>query len=524
MKRVELILGAFGVALLVWGARWIAADRGPMRDVTLDGGPACPAAPVLILEPAGDSPRGSVVIFHGLGANRIIMLTNGQQFAAAGFRAYLVDSPGHGHDTAPFSFAANEACARGLLATLERSGEIAPRRTVLFGHSMGAALVVRLADYFPASATIAVSTAPLVRPHRIPANLLLVAPQFDMPQVLSTERDLASAAGAPRTAPDDFCQLRAVRLLSVRGNSHTSALFDSAGAHIFLRWALDAVGTGRAPDPHLSYRAFAGGWLGLLGILLLFPAAASLTARLLGFPVPATVGARPPQMTLSFFAWIATLVPAAIASARWTPLAALHIYSADYLASLLLLAGIPLAACYGIHEVHQRRSNSSQRTGAASRQRPTHRSWAPALCGAIVGLLAITAAGAWLNWQLVEAWPIPVRWARFALLLLALFPISFAEEHALGDPRALGFFARQARSVLFLLIRGTVWLLLLFSWLSGVSSALLVLLFLAYLAVLSLFQRLGADALWHRTGSALAAAAFSAILGAWFLAAAFPLA
>jgi pimeloyl-ACP methyl ester carboxylesterase len=443
------------------------------------------------------------------------MLTSGQQFAAAGFRAYLVDSPGHGNNTAPFSFAANEACARGLLDTLERRGEITPRRTVLFGHSMGAALVVRLADSFPAAATIAVSTAPLVPPHRLPSNLLLVAPQFDMPQVLQMEHELARAAGPERASLEDFRELRAFRLLNVSRRSHTSALFDSSAARIMLRWALDAVGATDAPDRSPDFHAFAGGWLGLLGILFLFPVAASGIARLLGIPVPAGVVSPPPQMILACFAWIAALVPSAIVSARWPLLWSLHLYSADYLASVLFLAGISLAIGYGFYEGRRRRSGDFQRSSLHPHS--------GLICGAIVGLITIIAAGAWLNWQLAEAWPIPARWARFAFLLLALFPICLAEEHALGDPRALGRLARQRRSVLFLLLRGIVLLVLLLAWVSGVSRALLALIFLAFLAVLSLCQRLGADALRHRTGSPVAAACFNAILGAWFLAAAFPL-
>jgi hypothetical protein len=44
-----------------------------------------------------------------------------------------------------------------------------------------------------------------------------------------------------------------------------------------------------------------------------------------------------------------------------------------------------------------------------------------------------------------------------------------------------------------------------------------------FLALFSIAQRLGADALRKRTGSAAAAILFSAILVAWFVAAVFPL-
>ena len=509
MKRSELILAAIGLVLLAWGTAWIHAGRGPMRHVSLDGGTACPAAPVLILDPAGPV-HGSVVVFHGLGASRIVMLTDGQWFAAAGFRVYLVDSPGHGRDTAPFSFSSNESCARGLLAALEHRGEITPRRTVLFGHSMGTALAIRLADDFPAAATIAVSTAPLVPPHRLPANLLLVAPQMDMPPVLRMESQLAAAAGAPRFAPADFLQYRAFRLLPVAWHAHTGALFDPTAIRVMLRWALDAVGASAVPAPDPNLQAFAGGWLGLLGILLLFPASASL----LTLPVrireirPTPPPARP---LFSVFSWTVTLAVAAVISARWNLCAALHLYSADYLACTLLIAGLPLA----IWAIGRR---SGSFLGASQ---PSLLA-APLRAGALA-LLFVVAAGAWLNPQLAEFWLIPARWARFPFLILALLPICSAEECALGDSSPLRPPDRALRFAFFFVLRGLVWLVLLGALFGGVSSALLVVIFGAFLAVLSLLQRLGADALRYRTGSALAAVVFNAILGAWFLAAAFPL-
>ncbi|HKM90139.1 MAG TPA: alpha/beta fold hydrolase, partial [Candidatus Acidoferrales bacterium] len=518
MKRNELILAVSGVALLAWGALWIERARGPMRDVMLDGGPACPAAPATILEPSNQAPRGAVVVFHGLGANRIVMLTTGQQFAAAGFRVYLVDSPGHGADTAPFSFAANEACARGLLGTLERTGAISARRTVLLGHSMGAALVVRLADRFPAAATIAVSTAPLVPPRRIPSNLLLVAPQFDMPPVLAAERHLAAAAGAERTAPEDFRELRAFRLLSVPWRTHTGALFDASATRTMLRWALDAVGAGAAAAPRPDFRPFYGGWLGLLGILLIFPAAASGAAQLTRIRA-LRIGSAPPRPAMTILAWTAATILAAILLVHWVPLAALHLYSAGYLASLLLLAGLPLSLAYGIGEARRAREQRAQ-----SPSRSWKDSLSETLCGAILGMASILAAGAWLNWQLTEAWPVAARWQRFPFLVAALFPACLAEEYALGDPRALRRLGRAARMALFIVLRAIVWLVLLVATWSGAADALLSVIFVAFLGALSLGQRLGADALRHRTGSAVAAAVFGAILAAWFLAAAFPLA
>jgi hypothetical protein len=54
------------------------------------------------------------------------------------------------------------------------------------------------------------------------------------------------------------------------------------------------------------------------------------------------------------------------------------------------------------------------------------------------------------------------------------------------------------------------------------SGALLVILLAVYLALFSLFQRLGMDVVRHQTGSAIAAAVFGAILLAGFCLVIFP--
>jgi pimeloyl-ACP methyl ester carboxylesterase len=513
MKRTELLLAAFGAALLACGALLIERGRGPMRDVILDGGPACPAAPVRILDPTGDSVHGTAVIFHGLGANRIVMLTTGQQFALAGFRVYLPDSPGHGTDTAPFSFAANEACAAGLLSTLERRGEIAPRETVLVGHSMGAALGVRLADYFPAAGTIAVATAPLVPPRRIPSNLLLIAPQFDMPPVLRMERELAAAAGDARTAPEDFRERRAFQLLPVPWKSHTGALFDPAASTAMVRWALESVGAAGAAPPRPDFRAFYGGWLGLLGLLFLFPAAASAAARVSEFRVPphASVSA-PPRRALILITWSIAVILAGLITTRWIPLRTLHMFSGDHLASFLLIAGLLLGGL-ALTLWH---SGSSPHSEA--------RPFAGALCGVILGIVSIIILGAWLNWHLTGTWLIAARWARLPFLVLSLLPICYAEERAVGDPSALSRAHRFRRAIFYFGLRTITWLVLLVAWWTGAANALIPVVYVAFLGALSLGQRLGADALRRRTGSSVGGAVFSAILGAWFLAAVSPLA
>jgi len=508
MSRSELLLATGGTVLLACGAMMVAHGQGPMRDLVLDGGPACPAAPVRVLEPQGIPARGSVVMFHGLAANHVVMLTPARQFAAAGFHVYIPDLPGHGANPAPFSFGAAEACAKGLLAALERRGDIAATRTVLLGHSMGAALVVRLADDFLAAGTIAVATAPLVRPHRIPANLLLVAPLLDMWAVLRQERELASAAGADRFSSDDFRQSRAFRLQYVPWGSHAGVLFEPGAERAMVQWALRAVGQTNV-FPALDFWALYGSGFGLLGILLMVPAAASTAARVAGFPASAESTAPPPtapSAALSLAAWVGATALAAAVATPWTPLKPLHLYGTAYFASVLLLSGVPLALLLAVR-----------------RPLPARAAYG-AVAGAALAVATVLAVAGCFSWQVSE-WSIAPRWARVPFLALALLPICYAEELALGNPLPNRPLGGPRRFSLFLALRTIVWLAMLAAWWSGAASdALLVVIFVFFLALLSVGQRLGADALRRRTASPASAAVFSAILAAWFLAATFPLA
>ena len=500
-----------GVVFLAWGlVRLGQAPRQPARDVLLDGGRACPAAPVRILEPAGSAPAaGSVVVFHGLSANRLIMLPLGEQFAAAGFRVYLVDSPGHGVNPAPFSFAANEACAAGLLERLEHTGEITRGKTVLLGHSMGGGLVLRLADYFPAAGTISLSGAPIVRPHRLPENLLLIAPQFDIPDILVQERELSAAAGPERDSREDFRQARAFRLLRFPWQTHTSPIFSAPATRAMVRWALESVGATTRPVPPMDYRPFRGALLGLAGILLMFPAALEVFARLAGLAAP-TDGSRAAHPVAALLAWLAAGIFSAMVLVFWMPLARIHLFGGDYLGSFLLVAGLPLALAFAGNTARGALRPSASVTAM--------------LMSTILALATAAAIGAWSNWQLAELWPSAARLARLPLLAGAMLPASFAEEAALGPAPPLFTVKQAGRPILALALRGMLLLGMLGAFESGVGAALLPVIFTLPLAGLSFGVRLGMDLVRRRTSSAAAAALFGAILNAWFVAAAFPLA
>jgi hypothetical protein len=120
----------------------------------------------------------------------------------------------------------------------------------------------------------------------------------------------------------------------------------------------------------------------------------------------------------------------------------------------------------------------------------------------------------------MEAWPSGVRWIYFVPLFLSNLPYTIAEEVALG-PREKSKCA--GRFATFLVLRFILWIALLAGILVFLSGQVLMAVLAVIFIVVSLGQRFGGDAIRRRTGSAAAAAIFSAILAAWFMAAVFPL-
>ena len=143
------------------------------------------------------------------------------------------------------------------------------------------------------------------------------------------------------------------------------------------------------------------------------------------------------------------------------------------------------------------------------------------LAVATLGIGTILAVGAWLNWQLTDGWLNAPRWLRFCALVPVLWVFAYAEEVVLG-PVDSGW-RRLIRFVFAVALRMELWLVCAFAYYELMSGQVLILLLVTALAVFSILQRLGTDALRRRTGSAPAAAFFGAILGAWLIASVFPL-
>jgi len=515
MKRWPLALALLGAILLVLGSHWISRAELPHHDIVLDG-KSC-HTPVTILDPPlGVSPVGSAIVLHGLSADRRVMMYLGSDFAGHGFRTYLFDLAGHGDNTDPFTFPRAEQCASVAIDSLTRSGSVDPRTTILLGHSMGGEIAVRMADHDPVAATIALSPAPMTLPQRMPSNLLVIAGGLDLWPVKREARALAAAAGGDRTAPSDFAEQRAFHLAILPYAAHTTGLVDRGVAHRAELWAMQALFPSVPPNTVAlnldlatyqtfgrGHRRLAGAVLGLIGLAFLFPLALAIASKLSG-PPSADLSPTRPSRALAATEGAAGSLVAALILSLGVPLRFLHLYAGDYLASLLLIVGLFLLAL----------------NWKAAKQ-----SWPPRarpiVAAALLAFAIFLATGAWLDWQLADMWMNAGRWLRFAELLPIAYIFCFAEEVVLGavaegKPHALRYF-------ISLTLRLELWLACLLAYYRLANGEVLILILVAGLAGFSILQRLATDGLRARTGSAIGAALFGAILAAWFIAAIFPL-
>ncbi|MGH9573569.1 MAG: alpha/beta hydrolase [Candidatus Acidiferrales bacterium] len=515
MKNWRVWLAIAGAILLAVGAHWIHQGELPRREIVLQAG-SC-RLPITVLSPPSNiKPAGSVIILHGLSANRRIMFYLGQDFAGHGIRAYLPDLPGHGDNTQPFSFARAEDCAAQAVAALIRDDSLDPAKTILLGHSMGGEIAARMADKIPVAATIAISPAPMVMPRRMPANLLVFSAQFDVWQLKDQAAALQKAAGGDRTSQQDFVQQRAFDLVEVPLATHTSMLNDRAVAHRAELWATQALLPQADPKTLAlnldlgTYSTFgrgrmrlAGAVFGLIGIAIMLPLCIAIAGKAGGeAPEPAEPAA-PNRWILLGEGMIGAMFGVLLLM-KVNLLGFIHLYAGDYLASEALVMAVVLLLF----------NRAAARTGLSARILPL-------VAAGALAFACLLAFGAWFNWEIADLWLNAPRWVRFAELLPFACIFLFAEQAALG-PVGSGK-ARLARFGVFLGLRFEIWLACVVAFFVLASGQILLPILVVQFGLFSAAQGLVSDALRRRTGSLAVAVVFGAILTAWFVAAVFPI-
>src|SRR5256884_936813 len=341
MKSRQIVRAIAGVLLCAAGL-WFALPT-PYRERTflIDAG-SCRLETTIVEKQEGGS-QGSVLLFHGISANKKIMSYLAHGFAEQGLRVYLPDLPGHGRTPGLFSPARAEHCGEALLRELLTRGMIDPDRAILAGHSMGGAIAERIASRVPVAGLIAISPAPMRAAHGVTPEKLLFTDPPELPPnslVIVGSRELQSMRGNAA----DLVALRndaTSKFLEIPGASHVSVLFSGAAMRASQNWAAQVLRL--APTEVLpSHRSLFGALAGFVGILLIAgPFLREVTGKNTGAEIAVTgTVISVPRLLLEFAAGSAVIV---LLLRYWISLGRIGVFQGDYLASFLLLLGVGLA-------------------------------------------------------------------------------------------------------------------------------------------------------------------------------------
>lgn len=502
MKSRQAIRAIAGVLLCGVGL-WLALPTSYREQTYIINAGGCRMETVIV-EPANGVAHGSMVLFHGISANRKIMSYLARGFAEQGLRVYVPDLPGHGRTPGPFSPARAEQCGEALVRELLTRGAISRSRMILAGHSMGGAIAIRIASGDSVAGVIAISPAPMRAAHGVTPEKLL----FNDPPVLP---------------PHSLVMIGGLELASMRGNaadlvtssadgtskyleiprvSHVSILFGSAAMRAAQDWSAYLLDL--PPANHLpSHAPLAGALAGFVGILLI---AGPFLRETMGkknreevVMTGASLGV--PRLFLEFAVGAILVV---LLLRYWIPLRRVAgLFEGDYLASFLLLLGGALIVAHW----------SAVRSAFAS-------SPGQLLASAFAGVVLLLLFTAWFDLTFYEAWLTAAKWARFPLLLVVLLPYHVAEETLLG-PVKPG--KRGRRLALALSLRLITWGALMLGVLLLHSGEILMGLLSVYMALFNMLQRSAMDVVRNETGSTAATALFGAILQAGFCLVIFPI-
>lgn len=501
MNRRALARGV--VAVVLFAAGLLVALPTPYRERTFVFQAGGCRLDTGVMESKTGSVQGAVVLFPGLVANKKVMSYLARGFAAQNLRVIVPDLPGHGRTPGPFSPQRAEDCSTALLPELFARGLARPDTLILAGHSMGAAIALRVADRIPVAGTIAISPAPMRLAHGTPAGTLLFeGPPVDPRNTLVISGQVEMESMSANAADLISTRSNGSKYEVIPGATHVSLIFDPRVVRESQQWAARLLGL--EPEAQLPSRwPLLGSLAGFAGLLLI---AGPFLREVTG---PARQShANEPEPITSFLLRRALVTVtigsvAAVAILRWwNPFRSLRIFEGDYFAGFLLILSAALLLL----------------------NRPLLKTLLRMSPGTLLrvafaaAMLLILFTG-WLELTLTEAWLNAARWARFPFLLLLVLPYHFAEEGMLGSLQMISGWRRLAAAMSF---RCLAWLAILAAIFYLQSGEVLLALLAPYFTLVSVLQRCGMDLVRRSTGSAAAAAVFGAILLAGFLLVIFP--
>src|ERR1700746_905580 len=159
MKQPKLLEAGAGLLLCALGFFLAHRESYDVHTVLATAG-GCRMA-TDIYEPRSGTLVGSVILFHGLAANKKVMAFTAQEFANQDLRVFVPDLPGHGRTPGPYSADRDDSCALTLVRDLAARKAIIPERTILAGHSLGGAIATRVAANFSVAGVLGIFARPI---------------------------------------------------------------------------------------------------------------------------------------------------------------------------------------------------------------------------------------------------------------------------------------------------------------------------------------------------------------------------
>jgi pimeloyl-ACP methyl ester carboxylesterase len=408
----------------------------------------------------GDTPnRGRVLVVHGLDVSKETVGLFSSALADGGFDAYAIDLPGHGDSKVGFQ---TDLAQQAISNAKRYLGE----KIVVVGHSMGAGLLLDLAETEQFSTMVLLSPPPISIAEIHAERVLIATDRMDIPRIRSFV-PIAADIGSPN-----------VEAWDLPWGGHSALIHNPAYVRQIVEW-LGGDGTKARTTSRLVWLILMFGAAVVFGLSL-------LPGRPLEFvDVPAsTVFAR----------YIVAFGVGLLVLKFVNPMGWVRLFATDYLVGFFFVAGLCSLAMGGNIKTQRHREGIATAMLAA------------VFVIGVPGFLIVSRA---LHVSLSDG-----RWWRFPCFAIAAFPFFMSDELTIRHIQP-----RWKSEMVALLTR----ILLLAFLLTGVltinrGDAFLVL--IAPLITVFWIALWFASGVIHRhTKNPLAAAMFAAILQGWAFAA-----
>jgi pimeloyl-ACP methyl ester carboxylesterase len=252
------------------------------------------------------SPRGRVLVVHGLDVSKNTMQLISAALADGGFDVYNIDLPGHGDSQVGFEAGLARETLRRVVAEV--------RPDIVLGHSMGAGLLLDLSvdQHFPTMVLLSAPPTPI--PQIQADRVLVVTGAYDLGRIRQFA-PIMNDLGSPH-----------IESWSLRWAAHSSAIFNPVHIRRIVEWLGGDASKVRTTERILAVFAM------LISVVVLGLSALS------GKPIQTQAM----QLPTTLVRYIAAS-GASILILKWfVPFAWLRLFATDYMISFLFLTGVIL--------------------------------------------------------------------------------------------------------------------------------------------------------------------------------------